>query len=234
MILLMMVDTPEEKRKFVILYENYRYLMLKVAVDILHDYQLAEDAVQEAFVRVAKHMENVGQPEETATKRYLITITKHAAIDLYRRRNRLQSREIYMDELPEETGQLTYMAPEEEHGVLDILKNLPPKYRDIFLLKYSAHLENREIARICGLREGTIRQRIARGKRLIEKELENKLQQGEKLQLIRLVIKKLQKGNSVEETADMLEEEPENIRKIYEIAASMAPDYDVEKIYQKL
>lgn len=67
-------------------------------------------------------MENVGQPEETATKRYLITITKHAAIDLYRRRNRLQSREIYMDELPEETGQLTYMAPEEEHGVLDILK----------------------------------------------------------------------------------------------------------------
>ena len=161
MILLMMVDTPEEKRKFVILYENYRYLMLKVAADILHDYQLAEDAVQEAFVRVAKHMENVGQPEETATKRYLITITKHAAIDLYRRRNRLQSREIYMDELPEE-----------EHGVLDILKNLPPKYRDIFLLKYSAHLENREIARICGLREGTIRQRIARGKRLIEKELE--------------------------------------------------------------
>ena len=68
----------------------------------------------------------------------------------------------------------------------------------------------------------------------IEKELENKLEQGKKLQLIRQVIKKLQKGNSVEETADMLEEEPENIRKIYEIAATMAPDYDVEKIYQKL
>ena len=65
----------------------------------------------------------------------------------------------------------------------------------------------------------------------IEKELENKLEQGEKLQLIRQVIKKLQKGNSVEETSDMLEEEPENIRKIYEIAATMAPDYDVEKIY---
>ena len=68
----------------------------------------------------------------------------------------------------------------------------------------------------------------------IEKELENKLEQGEKLQLIRQVIKKLQKGNSVEETSDMLEEEPENIRKIYELAATMAPDYDVEKIYQKL
>ena len=61
MMILMIVDGPEEKRKFLILYEQYRYLMLKVAVDILHDYQLAEDAVQEAFVRVAKHMEQIGR-----------------------------------------------------------------------------------------------------------------------------------------------------------------------------
>ena len=171
MMILMIVDGPEEKRKFLILYEQYRYLMLKVAVDILHDYQLAEDAVQEAFVRVAKHMEQIGQPQETATKRYLITITKHAAIDLYRKRNRLYHREIYIDELPEGEEPLAYMAPEEEYGVLNILKNLPPKYRDIFLLKYSAHLENAEIARICNIREGTVRQRLARGKRLIENEL---------------------------------------------------------------
>lgn len=39
MMILMIVDEPEEKRKFLILYETYRYLMLKVAVDILHDYQ---------------------------------------------------------------------------------------------------------------------------------------------------------------------------------------------------
>ena len=172
MMILMIVDEPEEKRKFLILYETYRYLMLKVAVDILHDYQLAEDAVQEAFVRVAKHMEQIGQPEKTATKRYLITIAKHAAIDLYRKRNKLHSREIYMDELPDDEKPLTYMAPEEDYDVLNILKNLPPKYRDIFLLKYSAHLENAEIARVCSIREGTVRQRLARGKRLIEHELQ--------------------------------------------------------------
>ena len=37
MIFLMMIDTPEEKRKFVILYEKYRYLMQKVATDVLRD-----------------------------------------------------------------------------------------------------------------------------------------------------------------------------------------------------
>lgn len=76
----MMVDTPEQKRKFAELYERYRYLMFKIAVDILHEHHLAEDALQEAFVRVAKHMECIGQLEETATKRYLITITKNAAL----------------------------------------------------------------------------------------------------------------------------------------------------------
>ena len=54
--------------------------MFKIAVDILHEHHLAEDALQEAFVRVAKHMECIGQLEETATKRYLITITKNAAL----------------------------------------------------------------------------------------------------------------------------------------------------------
>ena len=37
-----------------------------------------------------------------------------------------------MDELPEETGQLTYMAPEEEHGVLDILKKICHQNTEIY------------------------------------------------------------------------------------------------------
>ena len=151
---------------------QYGNELLRMCCVLLRDRALAEDAVQEAFVRVAKHMEQIGQPEENATKRYLITIAKHAAIDLYRKRNKLHSREIYMDELPDDEKPLTYMAPEEDYDVLNILKNLPPKYRDIFLLKYSAHLENVEIARVCSIREGTVRQRLARGKRLIEHELQ--------------------------------------------------------------
>ena len=178
MIILMMVDTPEQKRKFAELYERYRYLMFKIAVDILHEHHLAEDALQEAFVRVAKHMECIGQLEETATKRYLITITKNAAIDLYRKQNNLRSREIYVDELADNQMPLDYMEPEADSEALDILKNLPPKDRDVFLLKYSAHQSNQQIAKACGIREGTVRQRLARGRQLIAEELE-KIKKGE-------------------------------------------------------
>lgn len=173
MIFLMMtdIDTPENKRKFVILYEKYKYLMQKVAMDVLHDSYLAEDAVHNAFIKLAKHMGDIGATESLSTKRYLVTITKNAAIDIYRKRNTQMHKEIYIDELGEEEMTLSYMETDIDNRTLDVLKKLPAKYRDIFLLKYSAQLENEKIAEICGIQEVTVRQRIARGKALIEEAL---------------------------------------------------------------
>lgn len=47
---LTLLDAKEEKSKFDKLYEKYRKLMHYVAKGILTDDQLAEDAVQEAFL----------------------------------------------------------------------------------------------------------------------------------------------------------------------------------------
>lgn len=178
MIFLLMIDTPEDKRKFVILYETYRYLMQKVAMDVLHDRFLAEDAVHNAFLNLVRHMGDIEELESRQTKRYLITVVKNAAVDLYRKKNKQMQREIYMEEWKEEDMPASYMETDIENIVLDVLKNLPAKYRDIFLLKYSAHMENCEIARLCGMKEGAVRQRISRGKMLIEEAL-NKLEGNE-------------------------------------------------------
>ena len=47
-------------------------------------------------------------------------------------------------------------------------------------------------------------------------------------------IKKYKKGCTAEETADMLEEPPSQIRQIYDAIGQCAPDYNVEKIYKLL
>ena len=170
MIYLMMIDSENDKRKFVILYENYRHLMLKVAYDVLRDNYLAEDAVHEAFIKVAKNMEKIGE-----TKRYLITITKNSTIDIYRKRSSWMKREIFVDELSESDVPLTFLETETDNRVLDILKDLPVKYRDVFLLKYSSKLENSEIAELLRISEGTVRQRLCRGKTMIQQAI-NKLE----------------------------------------------------------
>ena len=78
---------------------------------------------------------------------------------------------MFVDELGENQLPVTYMHTDLENDLLDILKDLPPKYRDIFLLKYSSHMSNSEIAQLLEIREGTVRQRIFRGKQLIEDAL---------------------------------------------------------------
>lgn len=169
----MMIDTEEDKRKFVILYEKYRYLMLKVAYDVLGDNYLAEDAVHEAFIKVALNMGKVGDVNTQETKRYLITITKNATIDIYRKRSTRMRREIFVDELNENEVPLTYVETDVDNRVLDILKNLPVKYRDVFLLKYSSKMDNDEIADLLKISEGTLRQRLARGKEMIQETVNN-------------------------------------------------------------
>ena len=66
---------------------------------------------------------------------------------------------------------MTYMETDVDGQILDILSRLPVKYRDVFLLKYSSEMNNREIAKILDISEGTIRQRLARGKIIIQEEI---------------------------------------------------------------
>lgn len=54
------------------------------------------------------------------------------------------------------------------------------------------------------------------------------------LKLIELVVKKVQKNYFVEQTADMLEEDVDTISKIYRLAENMAPNYDINKIFDTL
>ena len=141
---LMMADGPGQKRKFEILYEKYKYLMMKVAMDVLQDSYMAEDAVHNAFVKLVKNMDKIGEVDSTATKRYIITVTKNASIDLYRKRKKQSASELYMDELAESAAAVSY--PETD-------------------------TENREIAKLYGIKEVTVKQRIARGKEMIERAL---------------------------------------------------------------
>ena len=59
-----------------------------------------------------------------------------------------------------------------DNAVLDVLKNLPVKYRDVFLLKYSGNMENGEIAQLLGITEETVRKRISRGKIMVQEALD--------------------------------------------------------------
>lgn len=165
-------NAPDAGEKLAVLYSRYHKLMLQAALNVLHDRFLAEDAVQDAFFYIAKNMEKIGSVDARETKRYLIVAAKNASIDIYRKRGRRMEKEISFDEMQEYREEPYVMEPDVENGALEVLKNLPAIYRDVFLLKYSSRMENREIAGLLGISESAVRQRIARGKKMVQDALD--------------------------------------------------------------
>ena len=83
---LSMLDTAEEKSKFEELYNLHRQDMYRVANGILNDTYEAEDAVHEAFLRVANHFSEISEIKHTETRAYLITIVKNISLDILRKK----------------------------------------------------------------------------------------------------------------------------------------------------
>lgn len=71
------------------------------------------------------------------------------------------------------------------------------------------------------------------GQMLLDDGREEGREEGEIKKLITIVLKKMQKNYTVLEISEMLEEEESVVRKIYDIAALKAPNYETEEVYQE-
>lgn len=160
-------DKTESESRFELLYQNYKHPMQQAAFGILNDRGLAEDAVQEAFIRMGRNMERVVFADEKQAGKFLMVLARNAAIDIYRKRSRQMKKEILVNEMEEMelfTEDLEADLDEDER-VQKLLGKIPVKYRDVLFMKYSHCMENGEIAKTLGISEENVRQRITRGKK---------------------------------------------------------------------
>jgi len=69
---LSMLETDEGKNNFTRLYEKYRKLMFYVANQIFRDGYLSEDAVEQTFVKIIEHLDNISDADCHKTKSYIV------------------------------------------------------------------------------------------------------------------------------------------------------------------
>ena len=60
---LSLIESTEDREKFEVLYEHYKRLLKYVATSMLKDSHLAEDAVNETFIKVIDNMYSIGEIE---------------------------------------------------------------------------------------------------------------------------------------------------------------------------
>ena len=145
LIYLQMLDTTEEKSLFEQIYLEYRGLMYHVAYEILHNEQDAEDAVHQAFMKIAENMNKIADPVCTKSRGLVVTIVEHQAIDQYRRLQKHPSVELI------EEIQGTNAHYEGDNDLTKCILKLPARYREMILLRYHHGYTVREIAKIMGL-----------------------------------------------------------------------------------
>lgn len=169
LIYLSMIEAEEDKGRFRLLYHTYKRLMLYIAHEILHDQQDAEDAVHDAFLRLAEMIEKISDVDCPETRSLVGIITKGKAIDLYRKQRQVETLP-----LEEWSAAATSQAEGIAQGdaVARAIAALPQRERDVLLLKYDQGYGNSEIGALLGLRPEHVSQIAHRAKEHLRKNLE--------------------------------------------------------------
>ena len=174
---LSMLDTQEEKDKFTEIYQQYRHFCWYVANQLLGDVHLAEDAVQDAFLALTRHLDKVEDVESPRTRKFLMTIVKSKAVDILRK----QHGETSVDELPVEPadpGQDVldhYITKENYNHLISCILELDEAYRVIFEYKFVHQLQDREIAELLDITPKLVNVRYFRARNKLQQMLEKEV-----------------------------------------------------------
>lgn len=170
--LFMMLKDPEERSKAERLFLKYRNLMFNVAMGVLNDGHLAEDAVSQSFERILNHIDKIEEENEEKTSSYMATVCRNVAIDIMNSTTYLNIDEDCAENV-EDTINLNNRNPlkimqgrESFELLIDAVKSLKPIYRDVMMhlchdMKYS------EIAKVLKIKEENVRKRIERGRKIL-------------------------------------------------------------------
>ena len=145
---------------------NHEQSLLRLCFLILNDAMLAEDAVQETFIKAYKaHSRFRGECSE---KTWLSRIAVNTCRTLRRTAwFRHKERGVPLDSLPEPS------APFEERddSLLSAVIRLPQKYREVILLHYYRDLSMQEVALALGIARQTAYRRLKDATALLRDEL---------------------------------------------------------------
>jgi RNA polymerase sigma-70 factor, ECF subfamily len=145
------------------LYDRYGRPAYGLALRILRDEALAEDAVQDAFLAIWRTASRF-VPERGSASTWILTLVHRRAVDLVRREER--RRADTLEHAPEPSGgavdEEAWLRLQRER-VQDALRRLPDQQREAIELAYYGGFTQAELAERLGQPLGTIKSRMFMG-----------------------------------------------------------------------
>ncbi|MGN0161677.1 MAG: sigma-70 family RNA polymerase sigma factor [Lachnospiraceae bacterium] len=158
------------------LYREYATGILRMCYLYLGDYQLAEDAMQETFVKVFRHYEKFHGESEVKTwiTRIAINCCKDFLAELKTKHSLFMSDEeckIQLGEKSENRDKSAYSVTEDRMVLSHAIGKLEDKYREVVVLFYYQELSTKEIAQITNIPRTTVEFRLKRAREILKNDL---------------------------------------------------------------
>ena len=155
-------------------YELYEQKMYRVALSVLHDETLAEDAVQDAFLQLIRHKVFFKDAGSDDCKRYIITVIRNASINIYNKRNSENKILSFSDDLEsicdnriieedKTEDRETYCTP--------LMSSLPKKYSDVVYCLVVKDYTVAETAGLLNITEANVRKRYERARKMMREAM---------------------------------------------------------------
>lgn len=145
---------------FRLLYERHAGEVLAFLRRLSGERTLAEDLLQETFLRVHQHLE--GFDRARPFRPWLFQIARNAAFDALRRRDKGKASHDVYEQDPSQSDPVlkTLAAAEAQHAAERALVNISDESRALLLQRHGLGLTQAELAQTWGVSERTIRTRL--------------------------------------------------------------------------
>ena len=139
-------------------YEQYKVGLYRFALSILKDTHLAEDVLQEAFIRLLRQNR---LPDSEKIQAWLYRVVRNLCYDLLRQRRR-------------ETGEvpMTAAATDGNWEFIELISPLSQKDQEILALRFIGGFSHKEIAGILKMTTHSAKKRYERAIQTLRKEME--------------------------------------------------------------
>lgn len=161
-----LLDTDDKRSKAEAVYLKYRKLMKYIALGILKNDDLAEDAVADALLSLVKNIDRIDDVDSPDTKSFVYIVVKYASYNINRKiyRRGDVSLEEYQCPLAESKAFEQVFANE----CMREIGRLSDELRDVLELKTYYGLSTKEISQTLHVNEALVRKRLQRARQMLK------------------------------------------------------------------
>ena len=157
--------------EFMKLYETVYQDLYRVAYYYLGNGADAEDAVQDAVLAAWENFGKLRRKE--AFRAWIFQILANECYQILRNRKRQEPTDPF--EFPEQEHSSDYWTEDmvsEDGEILSYILRMPKQHQEVLILYYYDEFSTKEIAKILDIPQGTVKSRLARGRKQLKDLLE--------------------------------------------------------------